>query len=159
MLVTGSLNIMSFSVPSGFLRTGLPEEMFVFERRELWPHKWSLFLSCWLDWSILQPEWVTGAPQKVIKSTGAGVTPVLWKKGGIRGSDGSYQDICVAASKHREHLCNADSQWNKNTLELFGKIQRSHTWESSDLMFPMLWPVSLTRHWNFHFWSVKFMKR
>lgn len=34
-----------------------------------------------------------------------------WRRfSGIRGSDGSYQ------LKHREHLCNADSEWNKNTL-------------------------------------------
>ncbi len=117
MLLTGSLYIcVCFSVSSGFLRTGLPGEVFVSKRRELWPRQRSLFLSCWLDRSVLQPEWVTDAWQKVIELTGAGVTPVLWKRGGIRGSDGLYQNICVAASKHREHLFNADSHWNKNTL-------------------------------------------
>lgn len=39
--------------------------------------------------------------------------------------------------------------------ELFGKTQSGHTWKSTDSVLPMLWPVSLTRH----FWSAEFTKR
>lgn len=96
-----------FSLSSGFLRAGLPGKVFVSQRWELWSHQRSLFLSCWLGWSILQPEWVTGAPQNVSKSVCEGVTRA---KGGIR-------EIWIRRFvEHQEHICKADSQLNKNLL-------------------------------------------
>lgn len=99
MLLTGSHLCVCFSVSSGFLWAGLPGKVFVSERWELWCCQRSLLLYRWLDRSLLQPKWVTGAKQRVQRAHRVWCPFLLWRKGGIRGSDVLYLDICVAAPR------------------------------------------------------------
>lgn len=108
-----------FSMSSRFLRTGLPGEVFVSKRWKLWSRHRGLFLSCWVDRSVLQPEWVTGAPHRVKIIIGLDITVVLWQICEIRA-----QVVCITAFLECK---TGTSLWGGTTTrlvpELFGKTQ------------------------------------